>query len=104
MLYGCFSINENPPEFVSRLKYETHSMRVASNDIEVLREYFKIFSKVGTVGYSVQNVSYKFEQDVVCYGIWYLTKLLFKPDHHNLPDVYNVSKTTFDKFDKTFQI
>ena len=41
----------------------TSSSRVASNDNEILREDLKTFWDAETVGYSKENVFYKFEKD-----------------------------------------
>ena len=43
----------------------TSSSRVASNDNEILREDLKTFWDAETVGYSKENVFYKFEKDFV---------------------------------------
>ena len=40
LLSGCFSRNENPPEFLSRLSFKTHAMRVAFNEARGFRQDF----------------------------------------------------------------
>ena len=42
VLSCCFSTKEKPPEFLSRLCFEIHGMRIATNDAKVFREDLKI--------------------------------------------------------------
>ena len=64
LLSGCFSRNANPPEFLSRLSFETHAMRITFNEAGGFRHDFKTFWEIETVGFSKENVSYKFQKDI----------------------------------------